>query len=138
MIWAAVQILIFGLALAALSPYRQTQTGKMEFARMMRDSIPDEGLLIAGNLSPILDYYRGIGVRPRWQILWAGWEWNVRSAETAVRRAWADGIPVYLSKNPSGWSYFETEFLDLHFLLKDCRQEPVAPMLYRVYPARNE
>jgi hypothetical protein len=133
-IWAAVQILIFGLALAVLSPYRQAQTRKMEFARMVRDSIPDEGLLIAGNLSPVLDYYRGIGVRPRWQILWSGWDWDARVAETAIRSAWADGIPVYLSRNPLGWSNFEAEFLDLHFLLKDCRQEQIAPMLFLVLP----
>ncbi len=133
-IWAVIQVLVFGAALAALSPYRQSQIRKMEFARVMRDSIPGEGLLIAGNLSPILDYYRGIGVRPAWRILWSGWNWDAQAAKKAIRRAWEDGIPVYLSTNPSGWSYCETEFLDVHFLLQDSRKEQFAPMLLRVYP----
>lgn len=134
-IWAAAQILVFGVALAVLSPYRQAQTRKIEFARVMRDSIPGKGLLIAGNYSPVLDYYRGIGLRPGWQILWSGWNWGAGNAETAIRGAWAEGVPVYLSKDPLGWSYFEGEFLDVHFLLKNCRQEQVAPMLYRIYPS---
>ena len=133
-IWAAAQILVFGLALAALSPYRQAQTRKMEFARLVRDSVLDDGLLIAGNLSPVLDYYRGIGVRPAWQILWSGWDWDARAVETAVRNAWANGVPVYLSRNPLGWSNFESEFLELQFLLKDSRQEQAVPMLFQVYP----
>jgi hypothetical protein len=133
-IWAAVQILVFGAALAVLAPYRQTQTRKMEFARTVRDSVPDEGLLFAGNLSPVLDYYRGIGVRPRWQVFWSGWDWDAGAAGNAIRRAWAGGIPVYVSGNPAGWFNFEGEFLDLHYLLKDCRQEQVAPMLFRVLP----
>ncbi len=134
MIWAIVQVLFLGIALTAFYPFRQTQIQKMEFARAMRESIPGRGLMIAGNLSPVLDYYRGIGVRPGWCILWSGWNWDVKEVESAIRKAWVDNIPVYLSTAPPGWSYFEREFLDLHFILKDCRKELIAPNLFRVYP----
>jgi hypothetical protein len=132
-IWAALQIAVFGITLLLFSPLRRTQIEKIEYARMMRDAVPGEALLIAGNLSPILDYYRGIGFRPGWRIVWSGWNWDANAAEKVIRRSWAEHIPVYLSENPSGWSYLESEFLDLWYLLKDSKKEQVAPNLYRVF-----
>lgn len=132
--WGVMQVLCFGLALMALSPYRRAQTEKMEFARIIRTRIPGAGLMIGGNLSPLLDYYRGIGVRPEWQIQWSGWDWNIETVDARIREAWALGLPVYLSTQPSGWSYFERELLEVHHRLKDCRRERLAPHLYRIYP----
>ena len=132
--WAVVQVLIFGLALAAFSPYRQTQTGKMKFANLMRESIPGSALMIAGNYSPILDYYRGIGVRPKWQIVWSGWDWNANAIAARVAGSWNNHMPVYWSTDPPGWSYFERELLETYFIFKDCKKEQVAPHLYRVLP----
>ena len=133
-VWGTVQVLVFGLALIAFSPYRQTQIKKMEFAQSVRESIPGGGLFIAGNYSPIFDYFRGIGIRPDWQIQWSGWDWNHEVVAAKINEAWANQIPVYLSTDPPGWSYFEKEFLDAHFMLKDCPRELVIPHLYRVYP----
>jgi hypothetical protein len=133
-VWAVVHLLVFGAAAVALSPYRQGQTQKMECARAVRDAAPGNALLIAGNYSPILDYYRGIGVRPQWQVLWSGWDWNPEVAEETIRRAWADRVPVYLSNDPLGWRYFEMEYLHFHLLFKDCRKEPISPGFYRIYP----
>jgi hypothetical protein len=136
-VWAVVQVLVLGAAMAALGPYRQAQDRRMAFAREVRDAIAGEALMISGNCSPILDYYRAIGVRPEWRILWSGWDWDMRTVEAEICRAWREGTPVYLSWNPSSWSHFEKEFLDLHFLLKDCAREQVAPMLFRVFPPRR-
>ncbi len=133
-VWATVQVVIFGLALAAFVPYRQTQSRKMDFARSVRESIPGAGLIIAGNYSPILDYYRGIGLRPDWQIQWSGWDWNHDVVAAKIEEAWANGIPVYLSTDPPGWSYFENELLDAHLMLKDRARERILPHLYRIYP----
>lgn len=132
--WAVVQVLFFGVAMAAFSQYRQAQTGKMEFARFMRESIPGSGLMIAGNYSPILDYYRGIGVRPEWQVVWSGWDWTASAVEARVAEAWNNHVPVYWSTDPPGWSYFERELLEAHFIFKDCKKEQLAPHLYRVLP----
>lgn len=132
--WAALQVLFFGVTLIAFSPYRQTQTDKMNFAQVIRKSVTEEGLIISGNLSPLLDYYRGIGVRPDWQILWSGWDWNIEIVDAKIREAWNNGTPVYLSTLPLGWSYFEREFLEIHSLFQDCRKERIAPNLYRIYP----
>jgi hypothetical protein len=134
--WAVVHVLVFGVALAAFSPYRQSQIAKMEFARSIRESVPDAGLIIAGNCSPILDYYRGIGERPRWQILWAGWDWDAGTVAARVSKAWADGVPVYWGTYPAGWSYFERELLETHFLFQNCRKKLIAPNIYQVYGFR--
>jgi hypothetical protein len=133
-VWAILQVMFLGLTIVALSPYRQTQTDKMNFAQIIRKSVPDEGLIISGNLSPLLDYYRGIGVRPQWQILWSGWDWDINTVDVKISEAWNNSIPVYLSTLPLGWSYFEREFLEVYSLFKDCRKEKIAPNLYRIYP----
>jgi hypothetical protein len=134
-IWAVVHVLVFGAAIAILSPFRQVQNEKMHFAEAVKDTIPGKALMIAGSYDPIFDYYRGIGVRPQWQILWTGWGPEPGAAENLIRKSWADQIPVYMSEDPLGWRYFEPEYLHFYFFLKDCRKEPVIPKLFRIYPS---
>ena len=81
-----------------------------------------------------MDYYRALGDRPQWQILWSGWGWQGKAAETAIREAWSRHTPVYLCQGPAGWLYFEDELLDLHFVFRHSRRVEVARHLFRVYP----
>jgi hypothetical protein len=133
-VWAAAHVLVFGAAILVLSPFRQMQTEKMDFAARVRDAVPGKAVFIAGSYSPMLDYYRGIGVRPEWQIVWSGWDWNQRRAENLIKESWAAQVPVYLSEDPLGWRHMESEYLEFYFFLKDCRKEPAIPKLFRVYP----
>jgi hypothetical protein len=133
-VWAAVHVLVLGVAVALLSPFWHEQAGKMENARAMRDAVPGEALIIAGSYSPILEYYRGIGVRPQWHILWSGWNWNPEAADGSIRQAWADRMPVYLSEDPRGWRYFESEYLHFFYFLKNCKKEAVGQKFFRIYP----
>ncbi len=135
-IWAVVQILVFGISLLVISPWRQAQTERIEYARQVMKAIPDKGMIIAGSYSPIFDYYRGIGVRPEWQILWSGWNWDAKTSEDRISNSWANDVPVYLSVGPLGWAYYESEFLDLHFFLKDHQRELIIPGLFRIHPFR--
>jgi hypothetical protein len=134
LLWAVAHVLLFGVALVGLHPYFQDQAAKMQSARAMKDAVPGDALLIAGNYSPMLDYYRGIGVRPQWQILWSGWDWNPLAAEESIVKAWANHVPVYLSEDPLGWRYFETEYLHFHMFLKAHKREYVTSRFYRIYP----
>ena len=124
--WAILHVLVFGSALVAICPFRQVQKQKMEFADVVRDAIPGEGLIIAGSYSPILDYYRGIGLRPHWRILWSGWSWNPKDADAVIRQAWTDGLPVYLIENHLAWRYFESEYL--HYLRGRTSGIPIIPI----------
>jgi hypothetical protein len=133
-IWAIVHVLFLGSALVIFSPFRQVQNEKMHFAEAVRNAVPGKALMIAGSYSPIFDYYRGIGVRPQWQILWTGWDWKPGAAENLIRKSWADQIPVYMIEDPLGWRYFESEYLHFFFLFRDCRKEFVIPKLFRIYP----
>jgi len=81
-----------------------------------------------------MDYYRALGERPQWQILWSGWGWEGRTAEARIRDAWSHHIPVYLCQGPAGWLYFEDELLDLYFIFRQSKQDQVAPGLFRIYP----
>jgi hypothetical protein len=133
-VWAAVQVLVFGVALAVCLPFRQIQIQRIQFALTVRESIQEKGLIIGGGLTPVFDYYRGIGLRPEWQIIWSGWNWDPDAVEKAIHKAWTDHVPVYLSTNPPSWDNFEDEFLDLYFILKDCKKRQIAKNLFRVYP----
>jgi hypothetical protein len=116
-------------------PYRKIQADKMKYARAVVESVPGEALLIAGSYSPVFDYYRGIGVRPQWRILWSGWGWSGKAAEQVIRSAWHDGLPVFFCDGPLAWFFFEDERLDLIYILKRSAQMKVAPGLLRVYPS---
>jgi hypothetical protein len=106
----------------------------MHFAEAVRNAVPGKALMIAGSYSPIFDYYRGIGVRPQWQIIWTGWDWKPGAAENLIRKSWADQIPVYMIEDPLGWRYFESEYLHFRFFFKDCKKKAVVPKFYRIYP----
>jgi len=132
--WVLVNLVVFGIAQVGIQPVRHLQAEKREYARVVRDAVPGEGLLIPGGYSPIMDYYRVLGERPQWQILWSGWGWEGKTAEAAVRSAWARHVPVYLCQGPAGWWYFEDEWLDLYFIFRHSRKDEVAPGLFRVQP----
>ncbi len=131
--WAAIHLTVFGIAQVGLQPLRQVQLEKREYARLVRKSVPGEALLIPGGYSPIMDYYRAVGDRPQWRILWSGWGWQGRTAEAVIQDAWSRHIPVYLCQGPAGWLYLEDELLDLYFVFRQSIKVEVAPSLYRVY-----
>ncbi len=133
-VWALLQVAAFGLAQATLAPFRQAQAERKEYARTVREALPGPAMLVAGSYSPVFDYYRAAADRPGWQVLWSGWGWSGRSAETAIRAAWARGQSLYLCDGPTAWLRFEDERLDLHFILQGHRQESIAPGLSRFYP----
>jgi hypothetical protein len=133
-VWAAVHVVVFSAAMLVLSPFRQIQTEKMGFATRIKDAVPGKAVFIAGSYSPMLDYYRGIGVRPEWQIVWSGWDWDQKKGENLIMDSWAAHVPVYLSRDPLGWRYMESEYLEFYFFLRDCRKEPAIPNLFRIYP----
>ena len=133
-VWTALHLLAFGATWVVVQPFRQLQREKKEFARIVRERVPGEALLLAGSYSPVFDYYRALGERPQWTILWSGWGWERNKEEAAILDAWKQGRPVYLCDGPAAWLYFEDQRLDLHFILLPKRKELVAPGLLRVYP----
>jgi hypothetical protein len=133
--WGILHVVVFGLAQVVIMPYRQIQSSKMEYARTIVESVPGEALLIAGSYSPVFDYYRGIGERPQWHILWSGWGWSGKAAEQTIREAWRDRLPVFLCDGPLAWFFFEDQRLDLLHILKRSAQVEVVPGLLRVYPS---
>src|SRR5262249_20107330 len=133
-LWAVLQLVVFGVGQAAMQPLRQIQAEKREYAEMVRSLIPGEALLIAGGYSPILDYYRGVQDRPGWTIVWSGWIWDRTNVASEIGRSWARHRPVYVCDGPSAWRYLEHQRLDLHYILWGTRSETVAPGLTRIEP----
>ena len=135
-LWAALQVGVFGIAQVATAPFRHLQADRREYAVSVREQLNGECVLIAGSYSPVFDYYRAIGLRPGWEILWSGWGWKARNAEDTIRSAWRRGLPLYFCDGPAAWLYFEDERLDVYFITRGHSRETVAPGLIRVYPRK--
>lgn len=135
-VWAVLQILIFGLTQVAMQPFRAVQFEKRDYARLVRETVRGPALLIAGGNSAAFDYYRCIGLQPGWRIAWSGWDWSPGKLGAAMQDCWDRGEPVYVCDGPSTWLNLEGERLDLEFLLQrlGLELEPVAPGLKRVLP----
>jgi 4-amino-4-deoxy-L-arabinose transferase-like glycosyltransferase len=133
-VWVALHLSLFVLSQAVIEPFREVQRERRHFAETAVLLIPDSALVIPGGLSPVCDYYRGINLKPNWNVLWSGWGWNKARVEAAVRRSWEMRQPVYLCTGPYGWIYLEEELLDVYAVLKDCPRERVAEGIERVYP----
>ena len=131
--WAVLHLVVFATAQLGLQPFRALQQEKKEYARLVRESIPGPGLLAAGAYSPVFDYYRALGVRPQWRILWSGWGWDRKGVEAELHDSWTRGAPVYLCDGPAAWLFFEDQRLGMEFLFKHSKKEVVAPRLVRVY-----
>ncbi len=129
--WAMIHILMFATAAVAMQPFRAAQYERKAYARVICEMIPGDGLLLAGSYSPVLDFYRATGIRPRWRILWSGWGWDRQTAEHEIRKALVRDEPVYLCDGPYAWLYFEDERLDLHHILLGQTGAVVAPGLHR-------
>jgi hypothetical protein len=133
-LWAALQVAVFGIAQVATAPFRHLQAERREYAVSVREQLNGKCVLIPGSYSPAFDYYRAIGLRPGWEILWSGWGWKARNAEDTIRSAWSRGLPLYFCDGPAAWLYFEDERLDLYFITRGHPRETVVPGLIRVYP----
>jgi hypothetical protein len=135
--WAVFHLAVFAASWAAMLPYRQLQSEKVQYAHRVVEAVPGAALLIAGSYSPVLDYYRGIGERPEWRVLWSGWGWSGERAQSQIVQAWRENLPVYLCDGPLAWFFFEGERLDLHSLLKQSDARQIFPGLLRIDPRQN-
>ena len=132
LVWTLLHVLVFGLAQVVIQPLSLLLCEKKEFALLVREKVPGDALLVAGAYSPAFDYYRALGERPRWSILWSGWGWSRERAAAAISEALLRNEPVYLCDGPYAWLFFEDERLDLHYILLRYRKETVAPGLLRI------
>ena len=133
-IWAVLQILTFGVVQAGNQPFRTIQFEKRAYAQLVLETVRGPALLIAGGNSAAFDYYRTIGLRPGWRIVWSGWDWSPEKIGAAIQDSLDRGEPVYLCDGPSTWLNLEGERLDLEFLFHRLQLglEPVAPGLKKV------
>jgi len=132
--WLLLHVVVFALAIAPIQWFRNIQREKKEFALRVREQIPGPAFIVAGAYSPIFDYYRAVGDRPEWEVLWSGWAWKRSDAARAIDSALARGKTVYLCDGPWAWFYFEDQRLDLHVLVQEFRQEKVSEGLHRIAP----
>jgi len=136
-VWAVLQVSAFGLTQVGMQPFRNIQFEKRDYARLVRERVDGPALLIAGQNSAAFDYYRSIGLRPRWRIAWSGWDWSPEKLDAMMRDSWRRGEPVYLCDGPAAWLNLEGERLDVEFLLRHYTRQPVAPGLIRILPVEG-
>ena len=128
-VWAVLHLALFGVAQVPIQLIRQVQVERKAYVRMVSERIPSEALIVAGGYSPMLDYYRIVGNRPGWTILWSGWEWSREKARATIEDALARGRPVYICDGPYAWLNFELERLDVYQIVQGREADRVAPGL---------
>jgi hypothetical protein len=137
MAWTSIQVCVFLAAQWSVQPFRQMQIEKREYAQLVLSRVADNALLIPGGYSPVFDYYRVVGHRSGWQVLWSGWAWNANTAAREIEASWKAGRPVYVCDGPFAWLYFEHERLELFRMFRHCRFERVAPGLSMLRPRKK-
>src|SRR5262249_56784362 len=85
--WVLAAMVAFAVAQLGIQWIRDLQNQKREFVALMVQTVPADAVLIAGGYSPILDYYRGLGVRPGWRIVWSGWQWSRDAVAAQIEEA---------------------------------------------------
>lgn len=133
--WCLLHVLFFSAAQIVMQPLRSMQREKRHYAQRVVESVKGEALLIAGAYSPVFDYYRAVGIRPGWRIVWSGWGWDSREVESRIENAKASRLPVYVCDGPWAWLYFEEQRLDLRFIPSLNASEAVFPGLNLVRKA---
>jgi hypothetical protein len=131
-VWALLHLASFAVAALPIRIFRQAQFERKAYVEELRRTIPGDALLIGGGYSAVLDYYRVVGGRPGWRILWSGWEWSGDGVRASIADALARGEPVYVCDGPNEWLNFELERLELHQILQSWSTERVASGLTRV------
>lgn len=131
-VWGVLHLVVFGVAQAGLSVMRGLQSERRVYVERVYAHVHGTALLAGGNLSPALDYYRSVGNRPGWQVLWSGWSWSPEGARAAIEGARSRGQPVYICDGPWAWFNFELQRLDLFHATRGRKLESVLPGLVRV------
>lgn len=98
--------------------------------------LPADSVFIVGKHSPLVNFYRGVGARPRWQTVSSGAGWPDDRLGAVIDGYLAEGRPVYVDFDQELWTRgmraHSREAAGLEMIKQKYKLEPVRASLYRI------
>ncbi|MGB7624160.1 MAG: hypothetical protein WBN92_17580, partial [Terriglobia bacterium] len=80
------------------------------------ESAPRAAAFVGGAYTPILEFYRESGIRPGWNIIRSGWEWNRANLQDQIAGELGADHPVLYLNDAKVWDYLREEQADVDAL----------------------
>jgi len=99
--------------------------------------LPANSVFIVGKHSPLVNFYRGVGARPRWHTISSGSGWPDDRLGAVIDGYLAEGRPMYVDFDPQLWEpgmrARNREAPGLEMIQREYRLESVRASLYRIW-----
>jgi hypothetical protein len=106
------------------------------------DGLEEDAVFVVGGRTPLVNFYRGIGARPRWQTVAPGSAWPDERLGEVIDNHLAAGHPVYVDFDKDLWNPGSRERTreepGLQMLREAYNLEPVRDSLYRVARRKSQ
>ena len=89
-------------------------------------SAPRNAAFVGGAYTPILGFYQQSGIRPDWDVIRSGWEWNRESLPERINRELVANRRVFYLSDARVWDYLRGEQADVEALRSKFRFVRVA------------
>lgn len=113
---AGAQIVFLSGGLILLGHYNRVAGERKTRVESLLKAAPRDAVFVCGAYTPILEFYRQSGVRPNWEIIRSGWEWNRATLAMQIAAALQQNRPVFLLKDTQVWKYLREEWQDVEAL----------------------
>lgn len=74
---------------------------------------PHDAVFIGGAYTPVLEFYRQAGIRPRWQVIRSGWEWKGTELPRRLTSELEQHHVIYYLNDEHAWDYLRSEENDV-------------------------
>ncbi|MBI1746515.1 MAG: glycosyltransferase family 39 protein [Acidobacteria bacterium] len=119
---------------APIQKLNQIEQRKKDIITHMYKNAPDDAVFLPGRLTPLVEGYRQMGLKPAWEMIASGWPWPGR--ENLVNRV-SEFIeserPLYFISDGAAWQYLEQEQADINCLRDQFYFQRVDDYLQRLY-----
>ncbi|HZS08926.1 MAG TPA: glycosyltransferase family 39 protein [Blastocatellia bacterium] len=99
-------------------------------------ALPDQSVFIVGRNTPLVNFYRAVGARPRWQVIPFGSGWPDERLGEVIDLHLKEGRPVYVDLDRTLWSEgmrdHSRESAGLEMIRRSYQLESVRDSLCRV------
>lgn len=94
---------------------------------------PENAIFLPGTLTPLVEAYRQMGIRPQWEMIASGWPWPGREN---LARLISDLLyterPIYLISDVAVWRHLDQEQADINCLRDKFQFQRVDEYLVRL------